>query len=1257
MRTKIFRNSCSLGFALSLLFVACTPPPPGSTTTTPGLNRQTEKPIKLAGSPNTDHNNPLPVERPLFRFIAPLGWAMVSDPSDIESNALEFYHSELNMRLEIRAIPLEVGMDAQIVERAQQELHLLETGSTSNKWSHLEARNLGKLSGMGWEHAAKQEGRIVQSVGMVSQSGETVFLLILHAEDAEFAREELLQIWQKTLEGFAPVHVLAQSGPALSPKPLQTHYSLHLGYRWNSPDPLWHRWYTIEQHNSDLDLALTDTSESVSFFVLGAQLSPEEATAQEVLNAMLQRLGVSTTSPSFQLRRKGKGNEQQLDFELIHVVGEFDFWYTGRLHWNHGRALLSVSWTQQVLRNRFKETMHRAIDAIKLEDVPKSPSPRLVQWNAKLLNHLGLRHLMDKQPLVALAFFERANRTDPGEPLYLVNCGFVYQLKNLHGPGIRHFTSQISLVERSGKLMAILGEMYEAQGDYSNARIWYEKALRFYPHDRELTINLSDALWGLGQRTRSVEVVQKLFERKPSARLGVYVAKSLMGMDQYAEAADFLKSLTEKFSLDRDMGLTHIDILVYLKRYQESLTVVEQLLRKGINDGSVWAARGRVLFYLRRFQAAEVALVRAIQLGPGDEDPKGYLSATRAFLGKSDPRALQTPIEPVSIRPTNLSSVVDEELRRKAKEQGFSAVIHWREEVVRSDGSNPWVSTEQMLVEILDSLGPALFAELTYTFLPGYDRIHVNALEVLDQQLRTKERWNLRRAYISSTRTEGSSADAHTAHLPVENLASGDFLFVQVSRTTNERVVNVPFSHFIASHNLPVGKTTFRLLADTARIFFEEYGPLERRALPQGLEWSITHPVVLRTEPFMPLYRDFGAGVMVAQRQTWAQVGRDYQNLIRHQFRQAVPVREKAAEIRGSLMADRETLFRIVDWVRSHIRYRKVDFGGHSLIPLTSVETMNSRMGDCKDQSLLLKELLQAQGFPAHLALIHLEEVGTAALPTIHQFNHMIVHVPAGEHGSELWIDPTDKSGARRPVPLDLEGRVALIIDKDSSWVTVTPVLEKDQEHQAHLHHQVFIADNGSAQFRDSLVLHGKFAAAMRNEFLARDEKERSQYIREFLAHTLPDAELITLTTQNLDDFRASFTMVLAYSSKNCFVPGATGISGKLPNHWTRSFLRLPRVRKRHHPLRLPHETHIHYSLHIRSAPGTTLQVEAATTPPDFQYLEFQSTPKRSTVNQFVMEAKWKTYAIYADASEYETIRKEWLYLLGLTSPVLQLGN
>ena len=232
-----------------------------------------------------------------------------------------------------------------------------------------------------------------------------------------------------------------------------------------------------------------------------------------------------------------------------------------------------------------------------------------------------------------------------------------------------------------------------------------------------------------------------------------------------------------------------------------------------------------------------------------------------------------------------------------------------------------------------------------------------------------------------------------------------------------------------------------------------------------------------------------------------------------------------------------------------------------------------------------------------------------------------------------------------------MEGKVALVIDDDSSHVVTTPILEDNQEHQIAIEHRLFIGNDGACEFRDSISLQGKFASAIRNKFFGRDVKEQEKLMEDFLASGMPDVSIGNIRIENLDEFNKPLALIVnTYASKGYFGQGGSELKGRFPNVWERSLFKLPKVAKRHHPIRMPHETQFSFKLNIKTASGHTVTLTEAkplNRAPD--YVSFEKLPKSKTSSGI----KWTTFALYADPSEYDKIREEWNYLLSETSPMI----
>ncbi|MCF0223369.1 MAG: tetratricopeptide repeat protein [Fibrobacter sp.] len=1189
-----------------------------------------------------------PIESSHFSFSPPQdGWALVGGMGE-PGIPYEFYNAKTGRRAVLTEVTLPNGEPQRLMDRAQMEMQAFESSGKKATLAETYPDEQFGFTGAFFDVAGKRYDTPYEAVGFVTGNGTRVYTLTLSTTENLPETGKLKEEWKDFFASFQLKKVEQESTPELSPDRVQNYSSETLGYSWSIKDTLWHHWMGIARQNEDPDLVLSNKSEDISLFVYGAMVPSEEVNQQDLFKVLLTRLGVDYTNPTLEVNRVKVKDRYVQEFTMTHVVNKFDFAYKGRYFYDDGRGILIVTWTQGANKKKYAKVMDNAIEGIEIQNKPiVETGKKQAKFNAAIMSQVGILRLIENQPLVALSYFERANKMDPEEPLYLINCGFVYQMKELYGPGISHFESQKELVRKNGKLLFILGEMYEALFDYGRARECAEGALRYTPNNPEYVINLSDALWGLGQRNQSLIVVQRLYDTQPSPRLGVYLAKTYMGLDQYAEAVDVLYGVRSRFGMSKELGETLMDALVFLGRFEEALAISEETLAKDKNDYKIWTMQGKILFYSRNYRDAEKSLTKALALKPDNEDAKSFLSATKAFLGKADNRTLQKPITPVEERTKDLKKLLRESAKKAGIDGDFPAVIHYRKEMLKAEKNANWVRSEEMLMEVLDLRGAAIYREFTFDFLPGFDRIFINALEVYDSTFKLKHKASLNGAYITYATEVGGGNESQTAHFPLQDLEPGDFIYLQFSRTNIEKKGMIPYTDFVSSKDIPVGEASFRVYADKERFVTEEYGPLEKSNIAGGVEWKIENPVVVRKELYMPVYRDFGAGLMLTGKQEWSAVGEDYYSLIKHQFKQAVSVREKAFEVRGNKLGD-EAVKALIRFVRHDIRYRDVRFGGHSLIPQTAEVTLKQHRGDCKDMALLLKEMLTAIGVKSYLTAIHLTEEGFEQLPTIQQFNHMILYIPKQDKISEMWVDATDKTGNDRPVPLDMEGKVALVIDEENSHVVTTPVLEDNQEHQVSIDHRLFIGKDGASEFRDSVTLMGKFGSAIRNKFFGRDAKEQEKLMEEFLSAGLPDVSIGNIKIENLTDFNKPLVLIVTYASKGYFGQGGSELKGRFPNVWERSLFKFPKVSKRHHPIRMPHETGFSYSLKVTAANGRPVEIQGPrplNREPD--YVNFEKNYKGEN------SIKWTTFALYADPSEYEKIREEWNYLLSETSPMI----
>jgi hypothetical protein len=104
--------------------------------------------------------------------------------------------------------------------------------------------------------------------------------------------------------------------------------------------------------------------------------------------------------------------------------------------------------------------------------------------------------------------------------------------------------------------------------------------------------------------------------------------------------------------------------------------------------------------------------------------------------------------------------------------------------------------------------------------------------------------------------------------------------------------------------------------------------------------------------------------------------------------------------------------------------------------------------------------------------------------------------------------------------------------------------------------------------------------------------------------------------------------------------------------------MRLPTVKERHHPIRIPHETKFRYMLSVSSEKGK-VSLETETQKPRNMFVEMKilTDGKKCQQNTCDLNLQWKTDAVYADPSEYEAIKREWDATLKMAGPRVKVSQ
>ncbi|MEZ2338043.1 DUF3857 domain-containing protein [Mucilaginibacter sp. RCC_168] len=117
---------------------------------------------------------------------------------------------------------------------------------------------------------------------------------------------------------------------------------------------------------------------------------------------------------------------------------------------------------------------------------------------------------------------------------------------------------------------------------------------------------------------------------------------------------------------------------------------------------------------------------------------------------------------------------------------------------------------------------------------------------------------------------------------------------------------------------------------------------------------------------------------------------------------------DRIKKLKTEASGDKEKYFRAaVRTVQNEVRYMGIEIGQYSHRANDPQKVFKQRYGDCKDKSLLLVSMLNANGIEAHMVLVNASRNEHIAdyIPTHYAFNHAVV--TATVNGKQVWVDAT----------------------------------------------------------------------------------------------------------------------------------------------------------------------------------------------------------------------------------------------------------
>ncbi len=775
-------------------------------------------------------------------------------------------------------------------------------------------------------------------------------------------------------------------------------------------------------------------------FVVPADLSGIQPTPELIARVLRALAGLGPEVPGVQV-----GDHVQGTGEGTKATASYDFQGTRYTH--QVRVLVNRANPDRALAlgafgpgegAAVTAKLEALLDLAEISATSGDPPPATAT-QADIANQFGLALHGRGDARAAIPFYEEARRRAPANAIYGLNLLQALNDAGLFEQGLDEVEAMMAAVDAPGEnLRSWRASFLGAVGRNPEGIEIYDALFREGWRNDDDLLRFLQMLSAAGEVERALEVVDDYIGKHRVNSLNVrrWRGEIHSQAGRWEEALEIARALSADHPEDVGLRLSLVSALVDAGRGGEALDLLDQADFGATEEAVLLYHRGRALNLEREFVKAKECLEKAaaaLPMLPGVQDE---LDLAAAMLGHGDQGAIRTPLEPVEI-PRELSAALEPHRAGGAGGDGgppgFSHRVDLSVTGIHFEPGSPLRRTEHREVTILTRAGLEEYRNIRFTFDPSHERAFVNRLEVLDAGGGVTSTGNPADYYVSSgTGGLAMATGERTVTAPVPGLSIGDRVRYSYTTETRAGLDEPPFERMLLAALTPSGpRAVFVTGAPEGLRGVVAGGDVTAGAGDHHRHWLLPEPPRFEFEELLPdIDRFLPSLVLGPASGSWEEIGRDYLGSIEDRLEAAPVIREKAAAFLREHPGEEDRVGAILRFVQSGVTYQAIEFGRRARIPNKAEACLSDRYGDCKDHSLLAHLLLRESGIPSQLVLVNTAATVEPGLPSLDQFDHMILRV--GGRGEGRFFDCTAKHRDPSAGPGSaLVGRRCLILHAD----------------------------------------------------------------------------------------------------------------------------------------------------------------------------------------------------------------------------------
>jgi tetratricopeptide (TPR) repeat protein len=876
-------------------------------------------------------------------------------------------------------------------------------------------------------------------------------------------------------------------------------------------------------------------------------------------------------------------------FETSYAAAGKTFRYQIQVAQHGGRAWLVAAWTDEAAPVDTAPLIEKVFERFTIARAGQPPPTvsdmpaRERRAHARFFNDLGLFHFNARLYGDAVDAFRQGFEIEPNDPAALENLVVAQRELSDYGKVKEYLAKHLDKFPQHDRLRRLYAESQAQTGETEAAIATYASLFSRGYRDEEAMADYIELLAGSNKLQQALAAIDEYLAGGESALVRRLQASLISRGGDHQRAIAILFEQQESRPFDPDIAYSLAEVHHAASQYREGLDVCDRLIAHRYDTADTYLLKARHELGLKWYAAAKKSLELALARETNNSGAQALLSRVSAILGEGSNTSIKEPVGPVAI-PGELVALPDAAEVEKHRSD-YGACYLQRISAIAFSPAKGHKTTRREVVKVFDTSGVTRFSTFQVDFDPLDEQIFVNSLVITDDSGKTVAVGNLSDYYVIDAADGDAATHRKVLNVPVPGLQPG--YTVEFSATVKELSppTRYPFFEHEFAAEFPIVKDVVYVEAASSDYSARATQGVKSVSAGSGAAWVVENPPLLRFEPLQAPASSFVPHLAIGDSsQTWDRLVRDYLDTIKDRLGIEPPVRQLAELTTSGTENVDDRVGAIARLVQKQLTYKAIEFGSRARVPNGPTTVLANKFGDCKDHSLLLVQLLQAAGIEAKLALIRTDGEIEESLPSLDQFNHMLVYLP--EYRGGQFIDCTDKDSPVEDVlPLGIAGRRALVLDEAASgFVTISNGTTGSSIESVR---SLQIVNDADLNIEETLRVEGHLAANLRRLLKEVQAANRAAELQKQLSAIAgAPLEVQKSEIENLDERRKPLVIKTTVVAKNSFHSAGNVVVGKLPALWERLFLTAHRVESRHTPFNLRAPLQIKSSIEFKLPPG-----------------------------------------------------------------------